>query len=76
MGILVVLLAFIHVLNAVEFGTEGKNPEGPLGVRLDWDLATSTIGPRDGDHRWVFSSRLKFKRDVSQITDGQLVRMT
>lgn len=55
-------------------------PQGSLGVRLDYELAT--LGTGDGPPNFVvgsknlvFSTHLTFNEPVSSITNGQLAQM-
>ncbi|RYP70472.1 hypothetical protein DL769_004961 [Monosporascus sp. CRB-8-3] len=57
--------------------TKPLKPKGPLGVTLDYSLATAWPEPRDPKdnkvfRNWVWTSHLQFKNPVSEITDGQL----
>ncbi|RYP12543.1 hypothetical protein DL765_007245 [Monosporascus sp. GIB2] len=57
--------------------TKPLRPKGPLGVALDYSLATSWPEPRDAKdssvaRNWVWTSHLQFKNPVSAITDRQL----
>ncbi|RYO84489.1 hypothetical protein DL764_009321 [Monosporascus ibericus] len=57
--------------------TKPLRPKGPLGVTLDYSLATSWPEPRDTKdssvaRNWVWTSHLQFKNPVSEITDRQL----
>lgn len=48
---------------------------GPLGINLDWNLATLNAPPEDPSRparSWFLSSRIRFNQPVSSITDGQL----
>lgn len=69
--LLTVLLVFCQVLHAANFAEE-HDPEGPLRVRLDYELATRSNKEFEGGHQWVFSSHITFNEDVGDITDGQL----
>lgn len=72
--VLGVLLAFSHVLDASNL-EEKLPPEGQLGVRLDYELATMSKDQIDANHQWMFSSHLTFKEEVKSITDGQLTKI-
>ncbi|KAL7819167.1 hypothetical protein V8C44DRAFT_130287 [Trichoderma aethiopicum] len=70
---------FICVLNAVDL-SEKLPPKGPLGVRLDYELATVGTGDEPpnyavGSKVLVFSTHLTFNEPVSSITNGQLAQM-
>ncbi|RYO91661.1 hypothetical protein DL766_009223 [Monosporascus sp. MC13-8B] len=57
--------------------TKPLRPKGPLGVTLDYSLATSWPEPRDPKdssvaRNWVWTSHLQFKNPVSEITDRQI----
>ncbi|RYP45986.1 hypothetical protein DL768_007736 [Monosporascus sp. mg162] len=52
-------------------------PRGPLGVTLDYSLATAWPEPRDPKdnkvfRNWVWTSHIQFKNPVSEITDRQI----
>jgi hypothetical protein len=53
-----------------------KSPRGRLGVALDYSLALEWEGDKKGKKQtkrnWFFSSHITFKKEVSEITDGQL----
>ncbi|CAM1510070.1 Fc.00g004050.m01.CDS01 [Cosmosporella sp. VM-42] len=68
------LFAFSHVLNAANL-KERFDPPGHLGVRLDYELATQKTTRIDANHRWLWSSHLKFKEEVKSITSGQLTKI-
>lgn len=53
-------------------------PTGPLGVRLDYVLATRKGGNanRERDRVLVWTSHLTFNGPVSDISDGQMVQLT
>jgi hypothetical protein len=60
--------------------SERKQPQGPLGIMLDYGLAKSwppSINDRgaEAQRNWFYSSHLTFKEPVSMITDGQLWQM-
>jgi len=68
--------AFSSVLDAYDVSTR-RNPQGPLGVTLDYSLAISWPEPQDPNindvvRNWMFSTHLEFKNDVTEITDEQL----
>lgn len=57
--------------------TEKLQPQGPLGVTLDYSLAlawpTAAPGTASNIRRtWMFSTHLSFREPVSTITDAQL----
>jgi hypothetical protein len=74
LALIVVLVLLSQVLNAADFGTK-HDPQGPLGIRLDYALATQSNAQAEQAHNWVFSSHITFKGNVEDITDGQLVKM-
>ncbi|KAF4269361.1 hypothetical protein KXX13_001510 [Aspergillus fumigatus] len=60
--------------------SERKQPQGRLGITLDYGLARNwppSIDDRGADtqRNWFYSSHLTFKEPVSTITDGQLWQM-
>ncbi|KAK3935294.1 hypothetical protein QBC46DRAFT_422905 [Diplogelasinospora grovesii] len=57
--------------------SKNKEPQGPLGVRLDFKLATTWPADRtEGTGRaYLWSSYLTFRAAVSSITDGQLFQI-
>ncbi|PWY96629.1 hypothetical protein BO94DRAFT_541429 [Aspergillus sclerotioniger CBS 115572] len=58
-----------------------RDPQGPLGVRLDYAFATNwptsinAIPGRKTRRNWLWSSHLTFNSPVSTITDAQLWQM-
>lgn len=68
------LFLFGHLLEAANLETD-RAPEGKLGVRLDYALATESSSKREANHRWLWSSHLVFKEEVASITDGQLKQL-
>ncbi|KAL6851337.1 hypothetical protein ACO1O0_008465 [Amphichorda felina] len=68
---LVTLLSLCRLLNAADLSQQ-YDPQGPLGVRLDYELATRSTSNIEREHRWVFSTHLTFNDDVAGITNGQL----
>lgn len=74
-----IICLFSSLLNAVNLGQKFP-PKGPLGVRLDYELATlgTGNGPPNyvfGSKNVVFSTHLTFNEPVSSITNGQLAQM-
>ncbi|KAJ5464110.1 hypothetical protein N7475_007245 [Penicillium sp. IBT 31633x] len=74
-----ILCAFCTVLNAYNLNTQRLESElSPLGVTLDFGFARNWPKAEDFDanpqppRSWVWSSHLKFEKEVSEITDGQL----
>jgi hypothetical protein len=66
----------IHAYNL----DERLEPQGPLGVRLDYNLATSWPEPltkkgKQVRRSFLWTSHLKFMEPVSKISDGQLWQM-
>ena len=74
LALVVLLVFFCQVLNAANFDEEHE-PDGPLEIRLDYELATRNDKDWEGGHQWVFSSHLTFNEEVTAITDGQLRKM-
>ncbi|KAK4078065.1 hypothetical protein Purlil1_12086 [Purpureocillium lilacinum] len=79
---LLITCIFSSLLLAAFDLTNERPGEGPLGVSLDYALATQgpgVVARPDVRRRTfpitVFSSYIKFKEDVSQITNGQLVQI-
>ncbi|KAK2609216.1 hypothetical protein QQS21_002298 [Conoideocrella luteorostrata] len=72
LNLLVLFLAALSHISAVN--VERKlEPKGPLKVRLDYSLAgQKPMTNTDSQIMWLFSSHLKFKNDVSSISDLQL----
>jgi hypothetical protein len=76
---LLVICLFGSLLNAINL-SQKLPPKGPLGVRLDYELATLGTGggPPNfvvGSKDLVFSTHLTFNEPVSSITNGQLAQM-
>lgn len=76
---LLITCLFSSLPNAANLGQK-LPPKGPLGVRLDYELAT--VGTKDGPPNFVtgskdvvFSTHLTFNEPVSSITNGQLAQM-
>lgn len=55
--------------------TKNLAPKGPLGVRLDFDLATELVSRVERSHRWLFSTRIVFNEPVSALSNGQVAQM-
>lgn len=68
---LVALLSLCRLLNAADL-SQKYEPQGPLKVRLDYELAAKSTSDIEREHRWIFSTHLKFNEDVADITNGQL----
>lgn len=76
---LLIWCALSIVIHAYDL-SKRLEPQGPLGVRLDYQLATTY--PIDINNKakqirrtFLWSSHLKFMEPVSQISDGQLWQM-
>ncbi|KAI2786369.1 hypothetical protein POX_g08753 [Penicillium oxalicum] len=74
--VLLVCWGFGVLLNAAQDFTVRHEPQGPLGVRLDYQVAISwpkDITLKPAVRRMImFSSHLKFKKSVKDLSDGQL----
>ena len=74
----IILCAFGTVLDAYDL-SQRRQPQGPLGVALDYSLATTFPVGLDANpqprRNWMFSSHLKFNQHVSTISDSQLWRI-
>jgi hypothetical protein len=71
-----ILCALSTVLNAYDI-SQKLPPQGPLGVALDYSLATAFPDIQDPNNanvprNWAWSSHLVFAQPVSTITDAQL----
>lgn len=72
--IITFLLCCSLVQAAFDLSTQ-LEPEGRLKLRLDFPWARQSSSPDAKDHTWVVSSHLTFKNPVSEISDGQLIRL-
>lgn len=72
---LLIWYALLYGLQAVNLDRP-LNPQGPLGITLDYSLVTTwpkPFNPKANDPRaYMWSSRLTFRQDVGGITVGQL----
>ena len=65
------LLSLCQLLNAADLRQQ-HDPQGPLGVRLDYELASRSTKDSEKVHQWVFSTHLTFNNDVAGVTNAQL----
>ncbi|CZT51645.1 uncharacterized protein RSE6_12817 [Rhynchosporium secalis] len=73
-GLLIFILSTL--VRTYDVSTE-LEPKGPLGIRLDYNVAmqAGTAERNDVIRTVVFTSHLKFEHDVNAFSDGQLVQM-
>ncbi|PYI01922.1 hypothetical protein BO78DRAFT_326425 [Aspergillus sclerotiicarbonarius CBS 121057] len=76
--LLVIWCAFTSARDPYDLSIR-QDPKGPLGVRLDYSLATTwptALDPkRKTTRNWLWSSHLTFNSPVSAIPDAQLWQM-
>lgn len=73
--IVFLLLGLTPLLWAIDLKQE-LDPQGALGMRMDYGLATRKSYSNDENkHEFVFSTHLIFKNSVKEISDGQMVQL-
>lgn len=75
LSLTIILCVFTTVIDSYDL-SQRRQPQGPLGVALDFSFATSFPVGLDANpqprRNWMFSSHLTFAQPVNTITDGQL----